>query len=192
MKTICLFVAFMVAAFAQDSGTVNVSQGPPQRGFSQHFFYDAGGRVEYVCYAESSAKLATFVVTAATNATPIVVTTDVAHGLADGAVVTIFNGLGNTAVNGSFQVAVASSTTLQLKNRTTGANIAGNGTYSASTAVLQTSAPRTNEPIWAIQKYIYNGSGVLQRIVWIEGTTTANSTSATGKVCDNRANYGAQ
>lgn len=71
-----------------------------------------------------------FTVSAATNASPIVVTTSVPHGFTTGQTVTINGGLGNTAVNGNWVVSVVTPTTLSLTGST------GNGTYTSNSATL--------------------------------------------------------
>lgn len=70
------------------------------------------------------------VITAATNATPIVITTTSAHGLTTGDLVKISGGLVQTAINGTFTVTVVTTTTAQLDQSV------GNGTYTASSATL--------------------------------------------------------
>jgi len=76
----------------------------------------------------SLAKLDTNTVTAATNATPIVVTTGTAHGLQTGDKVTISGVLGNTSANGSFSATVTSTTTFSLDGSS------GNGAYTSGGA----------------------------------------------------------
>lgn len=66
-------------------------------------------------------------VTGATNATPIVITTDRAHGLATADQVTIFGTLGNTAANGTWVITFISSTTFSLDTSV------GSGAYTAAT-----------------------------------------------------------
>lgn len=68
-------------------------------------------------------------ITDATNASPIVITTNSAHGLVDGAVVTIASVGGNTAANGTFFIDVLSSTTFSLTGST------GNGAYTSGGTV---------------------------------------------------------
>ena len=63
----------------------------------------------------------------ATNATPIVITTGVAHGLATGDEVLIRGVLGNTAANGVWKVTMLTTTTFSLDGSV------GNGAYSAGT-----------------------------------------------------------
>lgn len=62
-------------------------------------------------------------VTAATNASPIVVTTDITHGLSTGNVVLIKDVVGNTAANGFWKITVIDTSTLSLNSST------GNGAY---------------------------------------------------------------
>ncbi len=66
-------------------------------------------------------------VSAATNANPIAVTTGQPHGLTTGATVTISGGTGNTNVNGTFAVTVTSTTAFTIP-------VAGNGAYNANSA----------------------------------------------------------
>jgi hypothetical protein len=64
-------------------------------------------------------------VSAATNASPIEITTSTAHGFYSGVSVTISNVLGNTAANGSWTIAVVSTTKFTLTGST------GNGAYTS-------------------------------------------------------------
>lgn len=178
---------FTLLLQSQEGPTVNQSDGPPGRAYTKRLFYDGSDRLEYVCHAESNGRRWEFTITAATNATPIVVTLPEAHGLYPGALVTITQAQGNTAANGVWQVTTPSSTTLGLLNRTTAANSVGNGTYAANTGLLVTYAPRMNQPQWSIQKLIYGASG-LEFAGWIEGSSNVTG----GKICDNRASYGVQ
>lgn len=80
----------------------------------------------------SSALLNT--VTNATNATPIVITTAVAHGLSTNNYVEVEGVVGNTAANGIFQITVTSTTSFSLDFSS------GNGAYvSGGTASMVTS-----------------------------------------------------
>ncbi len=63
-------------------------------------------------------------ISTATNASPIVVTTSSSHGLSTGDVVTILGALGNTAANGLWKVTVVNATQFSLDSST------GNGSYS--------------------------------------------------------------
>lgn len=65
-------------------------------------------------------------ITDATNASPIVVTTSGAHGFITGQAVRVKNVAGNTAANGTWVIAVLSSTTFSLTGSTgSGAYVAG-------------------------------------------------------------------
>lgn len=68
---------------------------------------------------------ATFTVTGATNATPIVITTSTTHTFANGARVFINGVGGNTAANGQRTVSNVTATTFEL------AGVAGNGAYTS-------------------------------------------------------------
>lgn len=73
------------------------------------------------------------VITAATNATPIAITTRTVHGFRPGDIVDISGALGNTAANGTFRVkAVTSTTSFTLRSLDDTADVAGNGTYTAN------------------------------------------------------------
>ena len=67
-------------------------------------------------------------ITAASNATPIVITS-VEHGFKDNAVVDIIGVEGNTNANGTFRVANATDDTFELVDPDTGDDIAGNAEY---------------------------------------------------------------
>jgi len=72
----------------------------------------------------------TFSVTAATNATPIVVTTSAVHGLVTGQTVVVTGTNGNTAANGHFTINVVSTTTFSLSGSV------GNGAYTSGGTVF--------------------------------------------------------
>jgi hypothetical protein len=76
-------------------------------------------------YAQKDVVAAQFAVSAATNASPIAITTSAAHGLTTGDRVTVASVGGNTAANGSFTVTVTSTTAFTLDGST------GNGTYTS-------------------------------------------------------------
>jgi hypothetical protein len=68
-------------------------------------------------------------VSGATNVSPIVVTTTIAHGLSTGQSVVITGILGDTAANGTWTITVLSNTTFSLNSST------GNGAYTAGGTV---------------------------------------------------------
>lgn len=85
----------------------------------------------------------TLTVSSATNASPIVVTTSLTHGLANGDTVTIQGATGNTAANGTWTVANRTTTTFELAGST------GNGAYTANSAFIR-GVYRSGRPdVWA-------------------------------------------
>jgi hypothetical protein len=74
----------------------------------------------------------TAAITGATNATPIVVTSN-SHGLTDGDFVYIDGVIGNYSANGIFKIANKTTNTFELQT-VAGSNVAGNGTYSSGGA----------------------------------------------------------
>jgi hypothetical protein len=76
--------------------------------------------------------LSALTITAATNATPIVVTTSVAHGITDVSYATVTGVLGNTAANGTWVVERVTNTTLKLRNSV------GNGAYTSGGSLTPT------------------------------------------------------
>lgn len=94
-----------------------------------------GGQIQF----DKPTLYGTLIATAATNATPIVVTSSAAHGLSDGDRVDIRNGLVNTNVNGDYYAKVTgySTTTFALyEDEDLATPIAGNGVYTASSALI--------------------------------------------------------
>jgi hypothetical protein len=87
--------------------------------------WESGTRSSTTYVASSS-----LTVTAATNATPIVLTTSAAHGLATGATVAVNGVLGNTAANGIWTLTVTGSTTFALDTSV------GNGAYTSGGKVF--------------------------------------------------------
>lgn len=82
-------------------------------------------------------------VSGATNATPIVITTASAHGLIDGAVVTVGSVGGNTAANGTWEINVLSSTTFELKGSVGNSAYTSGGTVTATGSILTADASST-------------------------------------------------
>lgn len=127
-------------------------------------------------------------VTNATNATPVVVTTSVAHALHSGDLVVIAGVVGNTAANGTFKVTGVTSTTFELTDPNTGSDIAGNGGYSSGGTVTVTLT--NDESELAYGKRITNATnatpvvvtcashgfanGTIVKIAGVEGNSAAN------------------
>lgn len=84
-----------------------------------------------------STNVVTLTVTAATNASPSVLTTNKVHNLFPGDIVKIAGAVGNTAINGTLRVATTpSTTTLTLASLDGSATINGNGVYTASSGSM--------------------------------------------------------
>lgn len=77
----------------------------------------------------------TFSVVSATNATPIVVTTDQPHNLVEGDTCYIFNAGGNTAANGLFIARNLTADALELYDLSN-SPVAGNGSYSGGATLI--------------------------------------------------------
>lgn len=107
-----------------------------------------------------------YLITAATNATPIVYTTGaITHGFANGATVTVRGVAGNTAANITGVVANATTTTFELVGS------AGNGAYTSGGLVtgpnplVFESTPTTMVARQQFERlYLASGIGVIQRI----------------------------
>jgi hypothetical protein len=110
-------------------------------------------------------KLAANKISAATNASPIAITTSAAHGLATGLQVTIAGVVGNTAANGTWTITVTGATTFTLNTST------GNGVYASGGLVVTTTT-------FSLEGT--TGSGAYTSGGWIgDGGTTIPSASAT-------------
>lgn len=77
-------------------------------------------------------------VTAATNASPSVVTST-AHGFSNGDIVSIVGSLGNTAINAWAVVGGVTTNTFTLTDYVTGAAINGNGAWTSGGYIVKTS-----------------------------------------------------
>jgi hypothetical protein len=177
MKFLLKLSAWTVLAMCAFSQTVpegpntNPTIGPPITAYSKKFYRDGSGNVEYICTARSRNKTSSTTVTGATNASPIVVTS-AAHGLSTDNEVTITGVLGNTAANGTWKIIVLSTSTFSLTSST------GNGAYTSGGSA-QTQAPRSNDQVWAIQKFYYTGNDI-DYSAWTSGASSMN------RACDDR------
>jgi hypothetical protein len=99
----------------------------------------------------------------ASNTTPILVTTNTAHGLASGQTVFIQNVLGNTAANGFWTVTVTSTSQFTLTNSSgNGAYLAGGSVVVAQTATFQAdvAGPSGTSGVGQINQAVTSNSGV--------------------------------
>lgn len=102
----------------------------------------------------------------ATNASPIVVTS-VAHGLANGDVVTVQNAAGNTAANGTRTVAGRTADTFQL------AGSVGNGVYTANSGIIRGVYRNGRPDVWS--RFLFDGT---TGKFWNNMTTSERGASA--------------
>lgn len=113
---------------------INLSGGAnPPFSFNQRFLGTSQllrvGRANFGNFTLSTEEVTSRTITAATNASPIQITTSVGTSLATGQTVTISGVAGNTAANGTFKITVVNSTTFTLDGST------GNGTYTSGGTV---------------------------------------------------------
>lgn len=117
-------------------------------------------------------------ITGATNAAPIVITTENAHGLTTGAFVKIAGVGGNTAANGTWEITVLSDTTFSL------ATTAGDGTYqgagtwqSGVSTITYTAVQAATDPKIRRRQILRNTDG--QALVYYVDVDTTDLTSTT-------------
>lgn len=127
---------FSVSGGSTTGGWAGASHGGEVRKVAEGFFVASvtyGGTyfafTDFGDVVDTTISAVPISITAATNATPIVVTTAVDHKITTGEVVQVENCTGNTAANGSWMAVVLTATTFQLINFNTGANSVGNGAY---------------------------------------------------------------
>jgi len=116
----------------------------------------------------------------ANSSTTGTVTTSTAHGLRPGNPVVVSGATVDTDLNGSYVVqTVGSTTTFTI----TTANVSSS-TFTESTLVVTTTAPRSTVAIWTIQRFLYDGSNNLVGTQWANGAATDYT-----KICDSAATY---
>lgn len=136
----------------------------------------SGSQVIAQCYALSTVTTGMRAITrvsisAGTNANPVVFTST-GHGFQTWMrpSVTIAGATGNwSPVNGTFVATVIDANTFSIPvDSTTFSTLSGTLTFS-------TTAPRSGQPEWAVQKYLYDGSGNNIGRAWINGSTNYDS-----------------
>lgn len=86
-------------------------------------------------------------IASSTNATPIVITTAVAHGFTTGDIVSITGHVTNTAANGIWAITAASASVFSLTDPITGGNAVGNGVGGATGRAVNL-GPSTSGDNW--------------------------------------------
>ena len=117
----------------------------------------------------SSIQQGTTNVSAATNATPIVITTSAVHGLVTGDTVVITGAAGNTAANGTWEVTVTSTTQFSL----TGS--AGNGAWTSGGTVRK----RTNTRVQLASAVTQTIASTGPRSAWTASTNVTATLNTT-------------
>lgn len=107
-------------------------------------------------------------VTAATNASPIAITTSAAHGLATGATVFVAGVGGNTAANGAWKITVTSSTAFTLTGSV------GNGVYTSGGTVYTPSVAAFTADEGGSASNAANPNLVTQAVTALVGVSVAN------------------
>lgn len=166
---ILLLMLTALAAFAQPG--YRLSQKNPDVPYQYVFGY-SGTSLIYLCRANSQQPVVSSVsIASATQANPVVITVSGGHGFdaSSTPLVVISGGTGNwVGVNGTFTATIASSTTFSIPvNSTSFGAVAGSLIYT-------TRAPLTTNPVWSVQKFIYNGGGSMIWSGWSGGTTAYN------------------
>lgn len=121
----------VLADIGQSSGTITTGAVPPFN-FNQRYLgtpsYLRNGRTNFGDFTLSTDDVTSRNISAATNTSPIQITTTT-HGLTTGQTVTVSGVGGNTAANGTFKITVVNNTTFTLDGT------AGNGSYTSGGTV---------------------------------------------------------
>lgn len=160
---------------------VNQSSGPPMSAWTLLQFY-SGADLIYVCYARPNQPEKVFA-RSDNSLTSIAVATNVAtatkaadHGLQIGNKIVVSGATVDADLNGEYVIAtVPTSTTYTFATVSV-----ADATYTEATLQIATTAPRTTEPIWAINYRLYD-TAKLTHSQWADGNTVADN------VCDDRA-----
>lgn len=168
---------------------VSTSGGPPSRSWTARYKYtQIGGAdyVEYICMARTTQNATSNNVTQVQDsANTAAVTTASPHGLAVNNRVTLAGISGAAGLNGTFIVLTVPSPTIF----TVATSGVADAVYNNAGITLSSTAPRTTDPIWAIKKYLYGGTGGTQvvAIQWAIKPGNQNSGTGNDSVCDNTA-----
>lgn len=187
-KLVALILA--VTAYGQ---TVAISRGTPDVAVTSLYYY-SGTNLTYICktppqhnpqsygWAITPAAYQGTLTSIAVSSNTGTVTTVGAHGLTAGNLVTV-SGSTTTALNGTYVIQTVGSTTT-FTITTSGV---GNATYSTAALVLSSTAPRTTDARWNIERFTYDGSN---NLIADQSSTNGSggiASTAYNQVCDNRA-----
>jgi hypothetical protein len=161
---------------------VNQSAGPPVSAWTALYFYNATPSLEYICLARSKQPEKVFarsdnsLTSIAVSSNVATATKAIAHGLQIGNRIVVSGATVDVDLNGGYVIATVPST----KTYTFATAGVGDATYTEATLQIAVTAPRTTEPIWAINLYQYSGSD-LTHSQWADGNTVDDN------VCDDHA-----
>lgn len=185
MKTLLALLIGVGIGFGQQGAQVIISKGPQATPYQKLFFY-SGSNLVYVCTALSNPQVNTSLsVTAATVANPGVFTST-AHGFDLSTRPRVrFSAApsGWSGIVGTWILEPIDANTFYLRSTITGTRLDTSGYTPAwsGTATMTTSAPRTNQYIWQVEWFQYDGSNNLT------STLTAFAPTSTQVKCDDRA-----
>jgi hypothetical protein len=149
------------------------SIGPPQIAYTQLIAY-SGSNPEYIGWAKSWQPTKTLTRAAGGPFTQVAVSTNVgtvswtAHGLAAGNRVTIAKATVDTDLNGTYVIQTVSTDSFTITTSSV-----SDATYTDATMTIETNAPSTGDPVWAIQKNVYSTNLPVQ-VFFAEGRSDAN------------------
>lgn len=170
MRIAILLALSVLGAFAQGP-EITISQGPAPNPFQLVYGY-TGTNLVYVCYAKSVLPTSFSVaISAGTNANPVVFTST-GHGFNSNSrpKVTVSGGTGNwTAVNGTFTATITSANAFSIPVDSTAFGAV------TGTLVYTTTAPRTNQSVWAVKEFSYDGSNNIIWAGWLNGSSAVPS-----------------
>lgn len=171
MRSILIALGLCACAIAQ-TPEVSISQAPGPNPYQVINGY-SGSNLIYTCYARTTVPSPgnPFSISAASNANPVSFTS-ASHGFNANSrpLVTISGGTGNwTAVNGTFTATITGTGTFTIPVDSTG--------FGALTGTLTftTSAPQTNQPVWAVKLYAYDASSNPIWVGWLGGNSAFRS-----------------
>lgn len=125
-------------------------------------------------------------ITGATNATPIVITTTGAHGIANDEIIVVAGVTGNTAANGTWKASAVTSTTITLKNFDNTDSV-GNGSYAGGGTVGSTTLTSVSDVRELHPGMIITLSSGLSASAEIMTVTQDTYPANTGKITVTRA-----
>ena len=147
---------------------------PAKEAWSTLIALDGSNNPEYIGMARATQPVPTVVkagagFTSITNSSTTATVAWTAHGLASGNRAVVSGASVDTDLNGSYVITVTGADAFTF----TTASVS-NAAYTEATLTITTSAPRTGDPVWSIQKLIYSGNYNLG-VKWCEGRSDANA-----------------